>query len=415
MSGMFLSTNQVLAIKQSVALSQILLQRFDILQQTSTEFEQSLESEANKNPFLKFNYRKKYTEQSNESGLSAIDFATYSESLMSRLVNQLDTQFLSEIEYNIVLHLIDEVDDKGYIFDYKNVRERIMTEYNVSTQTVFQCLKVLQSFEPEGVGARSLNECLWIQIDNHDLDDEKDKYILKHLVKSYLDDISQKNYQKIMNECDITESQLSLYISFISNLSPNPAGQFGGDDAIKILPSLQIRVCDGVIKLQNLEEERISLSMNETMVDEMQKDPSIKLKKQFNEAKVWLEHFKKRQNLLVSCGKYLINQQRLYFLEGSNYMVPCQQKDMAKALGVSDSTISRIARSKYIDCDHGIILIKQLCKRNIYGKTTTQVKTLVTYYCEKYPTLSDKKISEILKSIGLVHFHCFVPYIFFDS
>ena len=123
-----------------------------------------------------------------------MDFATYDESLLSKLTTQLDAQQLSEIDNEIVLTLIDHLDSKGFVEDYKGVRESIKQNYNVDDRRVFQCLKVLQSFEPDGVGARSINECLWIQIENYGVDDKDDLNYLKLLVKNHLDDISNKNY-----------------------------------------------------------------------------------------------------------------------------------------------------------------------------------------------------------------------------
>ena len=96
--------------------------------------------------------------------VTPVDFATYDESLLSILTSQLEHQFLPERDYNIVLTLIDHCNDHGFIPNYKDVRQEIMDQYSVNEREVFKCLKILQSFEPEGIGARSLNECLWIQI-----------------------------------------------------------------------------------------------------------------------------------------------------------------------------------------------------------------------------------------------------------
>ena len=137
------------------------------------------------------------------------------------------------------------------------------------------------------------------------------------------------------------------------------------------------------------------------MLKKLETESTTELQKQLNDAKNWIEHFNKRQQLLKFCGEYLVKKQRLYFLEGAVFILPCLQKDMAKALGVSESTISRLVRTKYIQSNHGVILIQSLCQRNIYGKTKDQVKSLVKYYCERYPNLSDQKLSELLKSIGL--------------
>ena len=190
--------SQSLQLKQTLKLNQVMIQRFNILQQSSQDFESTLVEESKKNPFVSYkNIRESSSYyQSEEAGVSAVDFATYDESLLSVLTNQLERQFLTEKEYEIVLSLIDHCDDYGFIKNYKDIRPSIMSEFGVDEREVFRCLKILQSFEPDGVGARSLNECLWIQIDHYDLDDQDDISMLKALVKNHLDDISNKNYEK---------------------------------------------------------------------------------------------------------------------------------------------------------------------------------------------------------------------------
>ena len=397
------SLSQSLQLKQTMSLSQVMIQRFHVLQQSSQDFEASLIEESIRNPFVFYtNNRESSSYYSSENeGLQAIDFATYEESLLSVLTNQLDRQCLSDKDHQIVLSLIDECDDYGFIKNYKEIRSAIMSEHNINERDVFRCLKILQSFEPDGVGARSLNECLWIQIDHYDLDDKHDIENLKELVKNHLEDISTKNYESIMNELSISLEQLNNYIDFISQLNPNPAGAYSKGATQLIEPSLKVTCEDGVLSLINLETQRMNISLNPDLLKKLEKHPTEELERQLAQAKIWVEHFKKRQELMQRCGQYLIEKQRLYFLEGEAFILPCLQKDMAMHLGVSESTISRLVRTKYIQSDHGIHLIQSLCQRNIYGKTKHQVKSLVMYYAQRYPELSDQKLSGLLKSIGL--------------
>jgi RNA polymerase sigma-54 factor len=170
---------------------------------------------------------------------------------------------------------------------------------------------------------------------------------------------------------------------------------------VKIEPSLRITVNDGVIELQNLEEERMSVHLNNDLLKSLEGNIDSDTQKKLADAKIWIEHYTKRQDLLKRCGEYIIKKQRLFFVEGQEYILPCLQKDMALDLEVSESTISRIVRTKYIETSYGVILFKNLCQRSIYGKTKQQVKLLIEYYCQRYPKLSDKKLSNLLKEIGL--------------
>ena len=125
-----------------------MIQRFNILQQSSQDFEASLIEESKRNPFVFYSNNREsspYYSSENE-GVSPIDFATYDESLISVLTNQLDRQFLSEKDYHIVLSLIDACDDYGFIKNYKDIRPGIMAEFGIDEREVFRCLKILQSF-----------------------------------------------------------------------------------------------------------------------------------------------------------------------------------------------------------------------------------------------------------------------------
>lgn len=401
---MNLHMSQSLQLRQTLRLSQMMIQRFNVLQQSAQEFESMVDDVAKRNPFIFYERHGSKTPSVLSSGddyVSPVYFATYEESLLSVLTNQLDHQFLSEKEYEIVLTLIDHCDDKGFIEDYKDVRATIMSTYHVDEREVFRCLKILQSFEPDGVGARSLNECLWLQIDHYGLDDPQAITHLKELVKHHLDDISNAEHAPMLKKLSISQSTLDEYIEFISHLNPNPGSKYTQAAPVHIQPSLRIDIDDGVLTLVNLEEQRMSVTLNDAMLKQLEHDPSPELQQQLQQAKVWVEHFNKRQQLLKHCGEFLIEKQRLYFLEGDPFILPCLQKDLAAQLGVSESTISRLVRTKYIQSSHGVILLQSLCKRGIYGKTKHQVRSLVSYYCNRYPQLSDQKISELLKSIGL--------------
>ncbi|MGA0241968.1 MAG: hypothetical protein ACO3K7_03085 [Candidatus Marinamargulisbacteria bacterium] len=396
-------TNE-LQLKQSLKLTHAMIQRFQVLQQSVQEFEQLIQDMAETNPFIEV-HRNLHVPYAGDSDLNlgeiAIDYVSYEESMVSHLTRQLDVQFLSEKDTDIVLILIDHLDSQGFLSDYKTVRASIVQDFNVDERHVFKCLKILQSFEPDGVGARSLNECLWNQIDHYGLDDTEDEDHLKTIVKHHLDDISSQNHDAIMTALGINKDRLDRYLEFISHLNPTPAAIFRTKSAMVIQPSLKVVITDGDIEIINLEEQRMSVHLNEQIIAQLDTGMDDVTQKKLADAKLWIEHYKKRQALLKNCGDYLIKKQRLFFTEGPEYILPCLQKDLAKNLQVSQSTISRLVRTKYIEFDGSLVLFKNLCQRHIYGKTIPQVKRLITYYCQKYPRLSDRKLADILKDIGL--------------
>ena len=216
---------QSLQLRQTLTLSQKMIQRFDILQQTLPEFNENLNKKSKENPFLNVRFMDQIgatpSSISGDDYVTPIDFATYDESLVSLLMKQLELQSLSDRDLDVVTMLIDACDDRGFIDHYKQVRADIMTQHAISERDVFRCLKILQSFEPEGVGARSVNECLWFQIDQYDLDDVFDRDQLKYIVKHHLDDISNAEHAPMLKKLSISQSTLDEYIEFISHLNKN--------------------------------------------------------------------------------------------------------------------------------------------------------------------------------------------------
>ena len=149
---------------------------------------------------------------SDDDYVSPIDFTTYNESLIASLTRQLDAQFLSEMDQEIILVLIDHLDDKGFLSNYKAVREDLVQQFNIDHRHVFKCLKVLQSFEPDGIASRSINECLWNQIESYGLDNVDDEKNLKTLVKDFLDDVSEKKFD-FCTQLKIDQAQLILILT----------------------------------------------------------------------------------------------------------------------------------------------------------------------------------------------------------
>ena len=145
-----------------------------------------------------------------------------------------------------------------------------------------------------------------------------DRDNLQLIVKDYLDHLSEKKYAVSFEDLGISQEQLDIYIDFISHLNPAPGNKYKTGETIHIQPSLKISVDDGIITVKNLEEERISFTLNQDLLKEMDKKSDPKLEKQLANAKIWMEHFRKRQDLLKNCGQYLIEKQRLFFLKEIN-------------------------------------------------------------------------------------------------
>ena len=288
---------QSLQLRQTLTLSQKMIQRFDILQQTLPEFNENLNKKSKENPFLNVRFMDQIgatpSSISGDDYVTPIDFATYDESLVSLLMKQLELQSLSDRDLDVVTMLIDACDDRGFIDHYKQVRADIMTQHAISERDVFRCLKILQSFEPEGVGARSVNECLWIQIDQYDLDDENDRDQLKYIVKHHLDDIANQSFDAMADALDCSLDQVMIYVDFIANLNPNPGSAYSTGNNVPIQPSIRVDIVDNELVITNLEAQRTSVGLNPEMIEKLSSNSSKELQQQFSDAKNLARTFSK--------------------------------------------------------------------------------------------------------------------------
>ncbi|MFC1753866.1 RNA polymerase factor sigma-54 [Thermoproteota archaeon] len=413
---------QNLVQRQEMQLKQILspmmIQMMKTFQQPYSELIQSIYTASNENVCIEITqddqlasysagrYRTSVSE--NEPKRDIADISSdliHSETLYEHLMSQLNLENLNEKDIKIAEQIIEAINDDGYIENYNELKQEIMDSFEVADRKVNDILKIVQTFEPDGVGARSLKECLLIQIDNHQFENEKLEQLLKKAVTDCLDELKEKKYEKAAKKLEIDVQGIQAVAEFIKqNLTPNPGGEFSSQSKTDyIIPSFEVSIVANTIHLVNLEEKKgIKIGISEKY-ERLLKDPNSDektkdyLKEKYRKAKEFVESIQRRYENLQELVSFIVQKQYKFVEKGPLYLVPLLQKEAAEHLDISSSTVSRIVSSKYIQTPHGLFSLKQLCPRSHFGKTSVQMKLLIQDLMTKNPSASDEQIKEILK------------------
>ncbi|MFC1560168.1 RNA polymerase factor sigma-54 [Candidatus Margulisiibacteriota bacterium] len=333
---------------------------------------------------------------------------TLPETLEEHLLRQLELEDLSPKYDEIARYLIGNLDERGYIKDYPKIKESAAKKLKASTPTIDKILKIIQKFEPEGVGARNLKECLLIQIEEYNFENEGLRDVLEKAVKHYLEDLANKDFKKVSANLSIKEEGARNLSEFIkNNLNPNPGSNFSSRK-VTIIPSFTIEKQKNKYTAVNLEKKYGPLLKVNPKYHAMLEDPNTDketkdfLRTKFGSAKELLENISRRHETIEKIMGIITDTQNSFFEKGAIWLKPLQQKDIAGTVGVHPSTISRALAGKYIQTPQGLFQLKYLCPREFKGHTVERVKKLITQIVEnEKKALSDEDIKGILQKEGV--------------
>lgn len=344
-------------------------------------------------------------------------------SFFESLQAQLDLVPLPDHDFRIGQQIIGSLDDDGYLRrPIASLIDDLAFSQNVFAEEdeVLEMLKVIQSFDPAGVGARDLQECLLIQLRKRD----QTPVILKamRVVEDYLDEFTKKHYDKLERSLNMDSDELKDVVAEILKLNPKP----GDSNAVttkqlQIIPDFHISNNDGTLVLtlnsQNAPELRVSRSYQEMFEHydkSSQKDKKLKeavqfVKQKLDSAKWFIDAIKQRQQTLLKTMNAIMNYQYEYFLTGDDKNLrPMILKDIADRIGMDISTVSRVANSKYVQTEFGTFLLKSFFSEAIQMDSGEEVSNKevkkILEECigkeDKRRPLADEKLTEILKEKG---------------
>ena len=323
-------------------------------------------------------------------------------SFYETLKEQLNMQNLSPEEENIAEYIIGSLDDDGLLRKGLNTLYEELAIYRgiyTDTTEIERILKIIQDFDPAGIGARSLQECLLLQIQRKPASSLK--AIQQAIIEKCFDDFTKKNKEKIIQRLNIDEETYQEAVYELTKLNPRPGSSLGeiiGKNYQQIIPDFIVETDDeGTICLslnnKNVPELKLSKEFTELLEEHTNnkenqskesKDAFLFLKQKVDSAQGFINAVKLRQHTLYTTMQAIIDLQRPFFLEGDETLLkPMILKDVAERTQLDISTISRVSNSKYVQTNFGIYALKFFFSD---GFTT-----------EKGEELSVREIKQILK------------------
>lgn len=345
-------------------------------------------------------------------------------SFFENLQAQLDLLPLSDKDFAIGKQIIGSLDDDGYLRrPIMSLTDDLAFSQNVMAEDeeVEDMLKVIQSFDPAGVGARTLQECLLIQLRRKDVNDPVIKKAIL-VVENYLEEFTRKHYDKLERSLSMNANELKSVIGEILKLNPKPGDSNEvSTKQMQVIPDFHIKNNDGVLVLtlnsKNAPELKVSRSYQEMFQHydkASQKDKKLKeavqfVKQKLDSAKWFIDAIKQRQQTLLKTMNAIMQYQYDFFLTGDDKnLKPMILKDIADRIGMDISTVSRVANSKYVQTEHGTYLLKSFFSEAIQTESgeevsNKEVKKILEEHIgkeDKRHPLADEKLTEILKDAG---------------
>ncbi|HPS46619.1 MAG TPA: RNA polymerase factor sigma-54 [Bacteroidales bacterium] len=285
-----------------------------------------------------------------------------------------------------------------------------------------ELLNIIQEFDPPGIGARNLQECLLIQLKRKEPQTVDIKTAILILEK-YFDDFTKKHYDKISKKMEISDENLKNAVNEILKLNPKPGNSFNENSRIQqyIVPDYIITNNNGMLELflnsKNAPDLRISQSYNEMLVSysnnknkmNEQKEAVLFVKQKIDSAKWFIDAIKQRQDTLYKTMYSIMEYQKEYFLEGDETLLkPMILKDIAEKINLDISTISRVANSKYVQTPYGTFPLKSFFSESMSTDSGEEVSTRevkkILQDCidseNKKKPLTDDELAKILKEKG---------------
>ena len=344
-------------------------------------------------------------------------------SMLETLERQLSLRDLDNRHYKIGLFLIGCLNDDGYIRrDFSAIVDDLAFSQNILTTEieVIEVLKIIQDFDPVGIGARDLQECLRIQLDKKQSSVSVD--LAKEIISNHFNELTKKHFSKLLSRLAISEDMLKESLHEISKLNPKPCA-FGSSKVVQhIIPDFIISIIDGqldlVMNTGMIPELRINSSFKDLLQgykesndseDKEQQAAVLFVKQKLDSAKWFIDAIKQRHRTLMLTMTAIMNFQEPYFLTGDEKLLkPMILKDIAEIVDMDISTISRVANSKYVESPYGTFLVKHFFSeaiKNSRGEdvSTKEIKMILDQLInneDKSKPLTDNKLMDLLNQRG---------------
>lgn len=341
------------------------------------------------------------------------------------LEGQLGMLNLDERQSKIAEQIIGSIDEDGYLRrETTAIADDLAFRQNVETteEEIEELIHRIQFFDPPGVCARNLQECLLLQLMRQKTDGKDVDVAIQALTK-YFDEFTKKHYEKIQRGLNLTDEELRDVMGYITKLNPKPGGNVGEVNKAEsyVVPDFFIYNNGGKLELtlnsKNAPELRISEGYRDmlkdydrgTKKDRRQKEAVLFIKQKIDAAKWFIDAIKQRQHTLLSTMTAIMNHQYEFFMTGEETNLrPMILKDIAEKTGLDISTVSRVANSKFVQTEFGTYRLKFFFSESLTTDSgeevsTREVKKILSNLIEaehKKKPLSDERLTELLQEKG---------------
>lgn len=337
------------------------------------------------------------------------------QTLRSHLREQLRLTRAGERDCALVELLIEELDDSGYLStSLEDMHAFLPPELHVDLDELTTALRLLQSFDPAGVGARSLSECLLLQLKVVELNHNEDEAALtcaREIAEHHLSVLGTGNLNKLRDILALPMPVVRAAHALLLRLEPRPGRNWAGEAADYVTPDVVVRKTGGrwlaVLNPAVVPKVRINAVYEELLA---QSQSSPELQAQLQQAQGVVKSVNQRFMTIMRVAQAIVDEQTAYFEKGVEAMRPMVLRDIAQNLGMHESTVSRATRNKYAQTPWGVIELKEFFSSSLQtddGESTsaTAVRSLIAKLVSEEPAhkpLSDAKIADLLAAQGVV-------------
>jgi len=351
------------------------------------------------------NYEIKAPREENAEEFSRPD--VYQVTLPEHLLSQLNMTKLTDEEITIGEYIIWNINEVGYLSCGIDI---IAQNLGVTEEEVEKVLKVIQTFEPPGIGARNLQECLLIQLQEN----PKENELAITVIRDYFDDFKNKRFEKIAKKLSITIDEFKEILNKITQLNPKPGAGYVSLFDDSITPDVIVKKEDGEFKIilndWNIPNLRINNHYKSLLLDKKNTSKKTKeyIKNRLESARWLINSIHQRRVTIVKVVEAIVERQREFFEKGAGYLKPMILKDIAEEIGMDISTVSRVTNGKYVQTDFGVFELKHFFSEKIRRENgedvsnkeiKDRIREIIKKEDKKAP-LNDSKIAELLKKEG---------------
>lgn len=350
------------------------------------------------------------------------------ETLGEHLLWQLNLSQVSDTDRAIAITIIDALDDDGYLnCDLDEIhfslskeigneeaksKETGSEETEIGLDEIEAVLHMIQAMEPTGVGARDLQECLILQLRQCDKDTPS-QALATELVSKHLDLLASRDFNQLMRRLRVDQKELQDVIALIQSMNPRPGGQIHETRSEYITPDVYVKKVKGRWRVALNTELMPQLRVNSSYAGMIRRadksEDNVSLKAHLQEARWFIKSLQSRSETLLRVATCIVERQRAFLEYGEEAMKPMVLHDVAEALGMHESTISRVTTRKYMHTSRGIFELKYFFSSHLStshgGEASSTairalIKKLIGAEAPKKP-LSDSKISSLLSEQGI--------------